>query len=88
MATLIAVYNFIGDVRCCGAKCYDAKGPDCNCICGGANHGVGETIAREDSKYISDDELAAEWTGLVGSGGLRVFREPQQLVLFPDCRKD
>ena len=82
MATILAVYNFIGTVRRCDARCYDAEGPDCRCICGGANHGAGERIAREDSKYISDDELKAEWSGLVGSGGLRVFRQQRQLEMF------
>lgn len=41
MATLIYVGNSEGCVGRCDAKCYDAKHPDCDCICGGKNHGVG-----------------------------------------------
>lgn len=25
----------------CDAKCYDAKGKKCHCVCGGDNHGIG-----------------------------------------------
>lgn len=34
MSTLIKS----GEFRC-DAKCYNAKEPKCNCICGGRNHG-------------------------------------------------
>jgi len=30
----------------CGAKCLAAKGPTCDCSCGGKNHGAGH-VARE-----------------------------------------
>ena len=82
MATIYAVYNSDGCVGRCDARCYDAKGPDCNCICGGANHGVGEKIAREDCSELSDDELKADLQGLYGFGPLRVFRQLDQLLLF------
>lgn len=39
--TLVSVHNSSGCVGRCDARCYDAKLPDCDCICGGANHGVG-----------------------------------------------
>lgn len=29
--------------RRCDARCVNAKGPDCVCACGGANHGAGWT---------------------------------------------
>lgn len=36
----------------CDEKCYDAAGAECNCICGGANHGVGyESAARQSSIF-------------------------------------
>ena len=41
MTTLIAVHNSEGCVGRCDAKCYEAHEPDCDCICGGGNHGVG-----------------------------------------------
>jgi hypothetical protein len=56
MTTLIAYYNSDGCVGRCDAKCYNAKGPKCECICGGANHGVGLKQAETNTK-----ELAEEW---------------------------
>lgn len=44
MTTLIAVYNSDGCVGRCDARCYLAKTPECDCICGGKNHGAG--VAR------------------------------------------
>lgn len=35
--------------RRCDARCYDAKGKKCTCICGGKNHGVGFEKALENS---------------------------------------
>ena len=41
MATVLAVHNSDGCVGRCDAKCYNAKGSICKCVCGGANHGAG-----------------------------------------------
>ena len=43
--TLLTVGNSEGS-RHCDARCYDAKGPDCDCCCGGANHGKGLQAAQ------------------------------------------
>lgn len=56
MVTLIAVYNSDGLVGRCNAKCYDAKHPECTCVCGGANHGGGLDQAKENT-----EQLAAHW---------------------------
>lgn len=33
------------ETRCaCDGRCTHAKGPDCECSCGGANHGTGATV--------------------------------------------
>jgi hypothetical protein len=55
MTALMTVYNSKGRaVTCCNASCYNAKPPSelkdtthpvCICICGGANHGVGQQRA-------------------------------------------
>lgn len=45
MTTLMSVYNSSGCVGRCDAKCYDAKGEHCDCICGGANHWIGKKAA-------------------------------------------
>lgn len=36
--------------RTCDARCYNAKGPVCNCVCDGMNHGVGEREAVFNTK--------------------------------------
>ncbi len=56
MTTLIAVYTNDGCVGRCDAKCYNATHPDCDCICGGRNHGAGLDQAVENTT-----ELAERW---------------------------
>lgn len=56
MTTLIAVYNSEGCVGRCDARCYEATSPDCECICGGKNHGAGKQQAVENTS-----ELAGRW---------------------------
>ena len=56
MATLIAVYTSEGCVGRCDAKCYDAQSADCDCICGGTNHGAGLELAIENTR-----ERVEEW---------------------------
>ena len=56
MTTLTAVYNSEGCVGRCDARCYDAAEPDCDCICGGRNHGAGKQQALDNTR-----ELAGEW---------------------------
>lgn len=45
MTTLIAAYNSEGCIGRCDAKCYNATSPECDCICGGMNHGAGRQKA-------------------------------------------
>jgi hypothetical protein len=47
VTTLITVGNSEGIVGRCDAKCYNAAGPDCDCICQGRNHGKGKAQAVE-----------------------------------------
>lgn len=54
MTTLIAVYNSEGCVGRCDAKCYDATGDSCQCICGGANHGAGLSKARDNVREYAE----------------------------------
>lgn len=55
MTTLIYVGNSEGCVGRCDAKCYAATHPDCDCICGGKNHGVGLKQAQ--------DNIERDWFG-------------------------
>jgi len=56
MTTMIAAYNSSGCIGRCDAKCYLATSPDCTCICGGKNHGVGLKKAMANTQ-----ELAEAW---------------------------
>lgn len=55
MTTLISAGNSEGEFGRCDAKCYNATHPDCDCICGGANHGVGFKLAIENTERYVDD---------------------------------
>ena len=57
MVVLIRQKGPLG-VRTCSALCHksDPKKP-CNCICEGANHGIGREAAHE--KYLKDQNIDA-----------------------------
>jgi hypothetical protein len=55
MVTLIAVYNSEGLVGRCDARCYNAKGQDCTCICHGSNHAQGKDTALENTQQLWED---------------------------------
>jgi hypothetical protein len=53
---LFIVYGSVGSIGQCDARCYDATGGPCGCICTGANHGAGRRRAiRNTFKH------AMEW---------------------------
>lgn len=56
MTTLIAVYDNDGCKGRCDVRCYEAREPHCDCVCGGRNHGAGLERAVENTR-----ELANEW---------------------------
>jgi hypothetical protein len=56
MTVLIAVYNGDGCFGRCDSKCYLAWGPECHCVCQGANHGAGKQEAIENTR-----EMAESW---------------------------
>lgn len=51
---LISVGDNYGIHGRCDAKCYGAKHPDCNCICGGRNHGAGIDKALENTRELAE----------------------------------
>lgn len=63
MCTLIAVYNSDGCVGRCDAKCYNAECDDCDCICGGRNHGAGLKRALDNTREYCQEYL--NQTGVV-----------------------
>lgn len=51
MTVLIASFDSNGCNGRCDAKCYNARRtPDCDCICGGKNHGAGLDKALDNTK--------------------------------------
>jgi hypothetical protein len=52
--TLISYQSSGGDKGRCDARCYNAKHDPCNCICRGANHGKGLTVAAENTVRYFD----------------------------------
>ncbi len=54
MTTLIYVGSSDGCVGRCDAKCYSASEAECDCICGGRNHGVGLRQALANTAEIID----------------------------------
>lgn len=41
-----------GPVRRCDARCYNAHGGECDCICGGRNHGAGVDKALDNVREM------------------------------------
>ena len=69
MATLISIGNSEGERRC-DAKCYNARSPRSECVCGGLNHGNGLRAAQESTRRFPQDLL-----------NQALEPAPQQLVL-------
>jgi hypothetical protein len=63
--TLIAVYNSEGCVGRCDAKCYEASHPECDCVCGGMNHGAGKDKALTNTKEHAT-RMVEEYAGKKG----------------------
>ena len=53
MATLIKVWVDSSLVSKCDGDCYNATDSDCDCCCGGVNHGVGLFLATQNTRSIS-----------------------------------
>lgn len=79
MVTLITVGNNPEGKRRCDAKCYDAMGPECDCVCGGVNHGKGLAEAQANVQELAELQVdqIAEIHG-VSAGDLKI-----QLGLLP-----
>ena len=54
--TLMSCGNSDGNRRC-DARCYDAAGGECDCVCGGANHGRGLAQALVNTQQIAEEML-------------------------------
>lgn len=54
MTTVLAIYNSDGCVGRCDAKCHEASTSECDCICGGRNHGKGTERAIRITQDLVD----------------------------------
>ena len=79
---IIKVRNNTGVIGRCDAKCHNAVTEDCHCVCGGAFHGVGERIAREDRNHITDEEIRSILCTAKGAVHVTIKRPPIQMELF------
>lgn len=70
MTTLIAVYGHDGCEGRCDAKCYNAQHPECDCVCGGANHGKGLAVATANTAAMAEGWIER----YAGEKGLQRFR--------------
>lgn len=82
--TLIEVRGKGGElIGRCDARCYNAKEPHCECICGGRNHGAGLQKAIEQTREQAERwiEAYAERLGLAEYTGM-VSRQLDQMTIF------
>jgi len=77
MTTLITSYTGDGCTGRCDAKCYNAWGPECHCICRGANHGIGRQEA-----IASTRDLPASWFEQAEAAG-HLISVPGSFVTAP-----
>ena len=54
--TLISCGHSEGERRC-DARCDDADGGHCDCVCGGANHGKGLAQALTNTQQLAEEVL-------------------------------
>ncbi len=67
MTTLISYQSSGGDQGRCDAKCYDARQAECDCFCGGRNHGAGKEQALDNTR-----ELAESWLEQARANGQNI----------------
>jgi hypothetical protein len=84
MATLIAAYNSEGCIGRCDAKCYNAVHPDCECICGGANHGAGINQAAANTEALAEKWIEEYRKRLDEQLEFQVMPTPLQLEMFKE----
>jgi hypothetical protein len=80
MVTLISWHTSGGAEGRCDAKCYEAREPACDCICGGRNHGAGRQQAETNTMELAEKWVehahAQGWTTQLGDPAI-------QYPLFP-----
>jgi hypothetical protein len=82
MTTLIAIYNGDGCTGRCDAKCYNAWGPECHCICQGGNHGAGRQEAIDNNREMAESWLEQPQANGQGIGQAEVLADALHQPLF------
>lgn len=80
MAVLIGIYTPKGCAVRCDARCYNAAGGLCECICGGMNHGKGRRKAAENT-HKHHKEWTQHYVEQHGLTDYTVELDPQVLQL-------
>lgn len=57
MVALIVEKTSSGRTRVCCSRCYNAKGTECVCCCGGLNHGMGYDKAVSNTRQVVQEVL-------------------------------
>jgi len=73
VTVLISQRTATGERRC-DAKCYNAKGEKCTCVCDGINHGVGIEHAYKNTQEMFE-ALEIEQSG-------KCFAPPQENFFY------
>jgi hypothetical protein len=90
MTVLIAITTPEGSLGRCDARCYDAKQPHCDCVCGGKNHGRGIRVAaqntiRETAEWLERAQSADPMTREATAKTARDLRSiANQNTLWPE----
>jgi hypothetical protein len=82
VTALIAVYTGDGCAGRCDAKCYNAWGPECHCICQGANHGVGRREAIDNTRELGESWLERARAAGQAIGHAELLADAQHQPLF------
>lgn len=67
----------------CNPRCYNAISRECRCQCNGANHGVGETRALENSRRLGFTLFTTRRKRVTGYRRRRRKTSSEQGWLFP-----
>jgi hypothetical protein len=81
--TLISVFDSRGCVGRCDARCYGARHPGCDCVCGGRNHSRGERAAIANTAAHAE-QWAREYASRAGLNlrSFEVGEAVEQMRLF------
>jgi len=86
VTTLISVYNSEGCIGRCDARCHEATQPECDCICGGKNHGMGARQAWENTRVMAEQWIEKyQQEHPFNAGGLSweiPARQPVQMAML------